>query len=130
VRRVLVEQQRRIADVHCRLVSEGRDQGSVVFPDASLRFFLEANVDVRVERRAAELVGKGQRVDQRRVLDDLTQRDLLDASRSEGPLIRPERAVTIDTSSRSAEEVIDLMERIARARLAQELGEGTEGRRD
>ena len=117
VRTVLVQQQRRTAQRHPRLVSEGRDQGSVVFPDASLRFYLDADVRVRAKRRVAQLAAAGKTVDSHRVEHDIQERDRLDASRPDGPLIRPEGAIIIDTGDLSAEKVVDRMESIARERL-------------
>lgn len=117
VRAVLVDRQRRIAREHPRLVTEGRDQGSVVFPDASLRFYLDADESVRAERRAQQLGSSGQPVDRQRVIDDIRRRDALDAARRDGPLIRPEGAIDIDTGLRSADAVVRLMESIARERL-------------
>ena len=118
VRRVMVDQQRDIARRHPRLVTEGRDQGSVVFPDAPVRFFLHADVSVRARRRVAQLVEAGQAdVDEQRVIRDIQQRDELDATRTDGPLIRPEGAVDIDTGVRSVEEVVTVMEDIAREQL-------------
>lgn len=117
LRKVLVQQQRRTAQRHPRLVSEGRDQGSVVFPDASLRFYLDADVKVRANRRIAQLVAAGKNVDQQRIVHDIQERDRLDASRPDGPLIRPKGALIIDTGDLSAEEVVEQMESIARERL-------------
>jgi cytidylate kinase len=117
LRRVLVQQQRRIAQRHPRLVSEGRDQGSVVFPDASLKFYLDADVAVRANRRAAQLAAAGKPIDRLRVEHDIQERDRLDASRPEGPLVRPPGSVNIDTGQRTAEEVVSEMESIARREL-------------
>ena len=117
LRRVLVDQQRRIATRHPRLVTEGRDQGSVVFPDAAMRFYLHADVQVRADRRMAQLVASGKSVDEDRVRRDILERDRLDASRRDGPLIKPEGAVEIDTGSRSAIEVVDQMESVVRDAL-------------
>src|SRR4029434_977276 len=93
VRQWLVDAQRRIAAQHPRLVSEGRDQGSVVFPDAPLRFYLTADAAVRAERRMAQLSAAGKRVDRARVVRDIEERDHLDRTRPEGPLIRPKGAM-------------------------------------
>lgn len=121
LRRVLVNQQRSIASRHRRLVSEGRDQGSVVFPDAPVRFFFVADDEVRAERRVAQLAEAGKPVDRGRVLSDIRQRDSLDSSRAEAPLVCPQGALVIDTSHRSATEVVDELERIVRNRLGSEL---------
>ena len=119
VRQVLVTQQRRIAEQHPRLVTEGRDQGSVVFPDAAVRFYIDAHPDERARRREAQLAEAGRAVDRERVRRDITERDRLDAARAEGPLIRPQGAVLIDTSTKSVSQVVDEMEAIVRDRLAQ-----------
>jgi len=110
VRRVLVEQQRAIAAAHPRLVSEGRDQGSVVFPDAPVHFFLEADVTVRAGRRAEQLASSGEPVDRQRVVEDIKSRDRLDASRRDGPLMKPDDAIVVDTTRKSVQEVVDAME--------------------
>jgi cytidylate kinase len=117
LRRVLVQQQRKIAQRHPRLVSEGRDQGSVVFPDAALRFYLHADVKIRADRRVAQLAAAGKVVDEARVVRDIQERDRLDASRRDGPLVRPQGAIDIDTSNRTVSEVVDTIESIARERL-------------
>lgn len=114
VRQVLVQQQRRIAREHPRLVTEGRDQGSIVFPDAQVRFFLEADPEVRAQRRIQQLRAAGKTVDERQVIEDITRRDELDASRADAPLIRPEGATTISTSHRTVEQVVDAMEQHVR----------------
>lgn len=117
VRSVLVQQQREIAQQHPRLVTEGRDQGSIVFPEASVRFFLHANVEVRARRRQAQLAQAGKRIDPERIVRDIQQRDLLDASRTDGPLVRPRGAIDIDTGHRTIDEVVGAMEAIVRTEL-------------
>jgi cytidylate kinase len=117
VRSVLVKAQRRIGERHPRLVSEGRDQGSVVFPGAPLRFFLTADVAVRTERRLAQLAAAGKSIDPQRVRRDIEERDHLDRTRSDGPLIRPDNAIDINTGEGDAHHVVSLMESIARQRL-------------
>ncbi len=117
VRDVMVKQQRIIAQKHPRLVSEGRDQGSIVFPEACVRFFLHADVMVRADRRLAQMAKAGKTVDQQRIIDDIERRDLLDSTRTDGPLIRPEGAIDIDTSHRTINEVVDVMEAIVRERF-------------
>ena len=114
VRDVMVQQQRLIASRHPRLVSEGRDQGSIVFPEACVRFFLHADVMVRADRRLAQLAKAGKDVDQQRVINDIEKRDLLDSTRSDGPLIRPQGAVDIDTSHRGIDQVVQSMEQVVR----------------
>ncbi len=120
VRDVLVEQQRRIAQEHPRLVTEGRDQGSVVFPDAPIRFYLDADVKVRAGRRVAQMQAAGKtEVDADHIYRDLLERDRIDSTRRDGPLTRPREAIMIETDHRSAEQVVDAMEQAVRERLAQ-----------
>ncbi len=119
VRQVLVEAQRRIAQQHPRLVSEGRDQGSVVFPDAPVRFFLTADAGVRADRRMAQLETSGKPVDRARVIRDIHERDLLDRTRPDGPLIRPPGAIDINTGDGDADYVVSRMEQVAREQLPQ-----------
>lgn len=109
IREVLVRQQRRIASEHPQLVTEGRDQGSVVFPDALIHFYLHADPDVRARRRVDQLAGQGTRVELQEIIADIERRDRIDSTRSVGPLVRPDGAVDIDSSSKSIDEVVDAM---------------------
>jgi cytidylate kinase len=118
VRAILVGEQRRVADEHPRLVTEGRDQGSVVFPDAPLRFFLDADAAVRARRRLAQLAESGTHVEESAVVNDIRERDRIDSTRADGPLTRPKGAIEIDTSDLSIEQVVDRLESIAREELA------------
>ena len=117
VRRVLVEQQRRIGREHPRLVSEGRDQGSVVFPDAQVKFYIDASAPVRAQRRALQLQQAGQHVEAGDILEQIVQRDHRDATRCDGPLICPHDADRIDTTAMSLDEVVDELERRVRQRV-------------
>lgn len=117
LRRVLVELQREIAREHPRLVTEGRDQGSAVFPDASLRLYLDADVSVRAGRRVAQLREAGLAIDPQRVARDIIERDRLDSQRRDGPLVRPRGAIELDTSDLRADEVVERLEQIARQHL-------------
>jgi cytidylate kinase len=102
VRRLLVSHQRNWVARHGgRAVVEGRDIGSVVFPEATLKIFLDARPEVRAGRRAVETGD-----DQRRVFEDLIRRDRLDSTRSASPLIVHEDAVVIDTSDLDFDEVV------------------------
>ncbi|MHC4141511.1 MAG: (d)CMP kinase [Planctomycetota bacterium] len=117
LRSVLVEQQRRIAADHPRLVTEGRDQGSVVFPDAGARFYLDADIEVRADRRARQLIAAGMDVDHEQIVHGIIERDRIDSSRSDGPLIRPQGAIAVDTSELTAEQVVDELEGLSRERF-------------
>ncbi|MFE6871350.1 (d)CMP kinase [Kitasatospora sp. NPDC057692] len=109
VRARLVELQRGCAAVAARgIVAEGRDMGSVVFPDATVKIFLTASETARAERRAAELRAKG--VDEAIITAmaaDLARRDAADSSRATAPLAQAADAVLVDTSALSLEQVID-----------------------
>jgi len=102
VRRLMVELQRAWADRHDRrAVIEGRDIGSVVFPAAALKIYLDASPEVRARRRALD-----DGADPRAVLADQTRRDRLDSTRRASPLTVPEGAVVIDTSDLTFDEVV------------------------
>jgi cytidylate kinase len=102
VREALVELQRRWVGEHGGGVVEGRDIGSVVFPDATLKVFLDASPEVRARRRALET---GESFDE--VLVDLNRRDGLDSSRATSPLRIPKEAIVVDTSDLSLEAVVE-----------------------
>lgn len=114
----MVRKQRIIAGQHPRLVSEGRDQGSVVFPGACVKFYLDAAPAVRAARRAAQLRADGRDADLDALLADILARDESDSSRTDGPLVCPEGAVVIDTSPLTREEVIQRLEDEVRVRIA------------
>lgn len=119
VRGVLVEQQSRIGKEKPNLVSEGRDQGSVVFPEARYKFFLTADVSIRAKRRFEQLVRKGKPADEQVVLQELIQRDHQDTSSEVGRLVVPADAHIIDTTDiHSIEEVVEKMYRIIQEREA------------
>ena len=102
VRRLMVKLQRAWADRHDRrAVVEGRDIGSVVFPAAALKIYLDASPEVRARRRALD-----DGADPRAVLADQTRRDRLDSTRRASPLTVPEGAVVIDTSDLTFDEVV------------------------
>jgi len=105
-------------------VSEGRDQGSVVFPDAAVRFYLDAPANVRASRRAAEYAAKGRPIDEEAVRADIDRRDRIDTSRLEAPLTCPEGAIVIDTSQFDVREVVDELERHVRRLLPDLPGPG------
>jgi CMP/dCMP kinase len=120
VRDVLVESQRRIGREHQRLVTEGRDQGSVVFPGARVKFYLDASPRVRARRRAQQLVEAGKPADEEEILRQILKRDHRDSNRPDGPLICPDDAERIDTSDMSLDEAIDLLESHVRERAGDE----------
>ena len=105
VREVLVELQRRIGRELGDFVTEGRDQGTVVFPDADVKFYLEASPDERARRRREELSQRGQKADHDEVLRAILARDESDAARSVGPLRVPDGAIRVDTTGKTIEEM-------------------------
>ncbi len=91
------------------LVADGRDMGSVVFPDAELKIFLEASLEERAKRRYLQLKAKGKHVSLDAVRAELEQRDRQDRQRPIAPLIAPRGAITIDTTHLSIQEVLQLI---------------------
>src|SRR5690606_19897840 len=91
---------------HPNLVTEGRDQGSVVFPQADLKFYLDASPHERAHRRVQQLRDRGEHPDPVQILADIMARDQRDRERKMGPLIRPENAIEIDTTTLTQEQVI------------------------
>lgn len=116
VRDVLVKRQQEIGEAHPRLVTEGRDQGSVVFPDAQVKFYLDATPAVRARRRAEQLREAGHHADYEQIRRAIVQRDEKDSTRKDGPLICPDDAQRIDTSGMSLDEVLGLLESRVRER--------------
>ncbi|HEX7128071.1 MAG TPA: (d)CMP kinase [Thermodesulfobacteriota bacterium] len=108
VRRSLVAQQRRLGQAG-DVVLDGRDIGTVVFPDAEVKFFLTAPFEVRVARRAAELAEQGNVVDRVWLAGDMATRDERDRTRAHSPLVRAPDAILLDTGPLSIDEVVDLM---------------------
>jgi cytidylate kinase len=115
VRRFLAGEQQTAAAGR-DMVCEGRDQGTFVFPDAVCKFFLVADARVRAERRAAELVEKGQRVTVDAVLADQDARDRRDAQRDLAPMRPAHDAIVLDTTHLTTDQVVEKLEQIVRAR--------------
>jgi cytidylate kinase len=93
-------------------VLEGRDTGSVVWPEAEVKFYLDADLDTRARRRRAELAARGLGVDLETVRADIAQRDRQDAERALAPLMKPEGAVVVDTTGQGIAEVVDTLLRV------------------
>lgn len=91
------------------LVAEGRDMGSVVFPDAALKIFLTASVEARGERRYKQLIGKGMAASMDDLLRDLHERDARDSQRTVAPLKRSDDAVLLDTSGMTVQQAVDFV---------------------
>jgi len=115
VRKVLVAEQRR-AGQNGGVVMEGRDIGSVVFPDAELKIFLSASPEVRAERRWREHQQKGEAIDLARTLEEIHERDRRDQERTSSPLVRAKDAVVVDSTAMEPEEVARLVVMLANSR--------------
>ncbi len=115
VRTVLVAEQRRAA-AGGGVVMEGRDIGTVVFPDADLKIFLDASVEVRAERRRLQHAQKGEAIEFSEVLEQVRQRDKRDRERAVSPLIRAHDSVYVDNTAMSPEETARLIVFLARER--------------
>jgi len=91
------------------VVMDGRDIGSVVFPDAELKIFMTASAETRAKRRFLELTEKGQQISYLDVFDNIKQRDQLDTSRVDSPLIQTKDAKLLDNSELSMNEQFNLV---------------------
>ncbi len=116
VRERMVELQRKFARGK-NLVAEGRDMGSVVFPEAELKIFLKSDPIIRAERRAAEFAAQGKDQEAEKVLKDLKRRDSLDSGREISPLIQTEDAQVLDNTHMSIPEQIDAVVKLASERM-------------
>ncbi len=118
VRRLLIARQREISRQLGTLVTEGRDQGTAAFPGADIKFFLDADIDTRVQRRLHDLLADGEDVTLEQVLANLDERDRTDSQRPVAPLAVPDGAIRIDTSNLPLGEVLDrIVEHLRRAGL-------------
>lgn len=109
LREKLVQMQRDFADKHEKIVTEGRDQGTVAFADADIKFFLVAHPAERAKRRAAELEQKGWQVDIEQLQQEIEQRDASDQARQVGPLVRAEDAIEVDSTELTVGEVVEML---------------------
>lgn len=119
VRQALAELQRQAAE-GTNIVTEGRDQGTFVFPNAQCKFFLTADAEVRARRRQQELEQQGTRVSLEELVALIQDRDHRDANRTVAPLKPAHDAVQIDTSNTSIEEVLDQLEKNVHDKTATE----------
>ena len=106
VRAFLVAQQQKMGDAK-GIVMDGRDIGTVVFPNAELKLFLTASPEVRAQRRFDELVAKGEKPDFEEVLADINERDYRDTHRAESPLRQAEDAIVVDNSNLTPDEQME-----------------------
>lgn len=115
VREAMVDQQRRMGDIGGVLM-DGRDIGTVVFPNAQLKVFLTATVEERALRRYRELVAKGEQVDLLQLQKDIAFRDKQDSEREISPLRQAEDAIYLDTSAMTIEEVVATIKKMVEER--------------
>ncbi len=115
VREHLVALQRQAAH-QLDIVTEGRDQGTVVFPHAECKIFLVASAEERARRRVRDLEARGEKLSLEEVLADQNRRDARDAERDVGPLVAADDATIVDSDGMSHDEVVDYLEELVRAR--------------
>ena len=116
VRSFLLDTQRGLAESQ-NILMDGRDIGTVVLPNATVKIFLTATAEARAERRARELAEKGQPADLATVLADIRQRDYQDSHRAVAPLKQAEDAILVDTSDIGLQESFDLLKRTILAHI-------------
>lgn len=115
VRQALLARQKAFREAP-GLVADGRDMGTVVFPDAQLKIFLTASPEIRAERRYRQLLEKGETANLAGLLDEITARDERDMNRSIAPLRPAEDAILIDSSHMSIDKVLETVQQEARKR--------------
>jgi cytidylate kinase len=104
-RKFMVDRQRELGE-RGNVVMDGRDIGSVVFPKAEIKFFLEASIDVRTARRFTELKEKGEVVSYKEVYDNLSKRDEIDSTRLDSPLVKPTNAIVLSSQESTSENLL------------------------
>ncbi|MBN8601595.1 MAG: (d)CMP kinase [Planctomycetes bacterium] len=116
LRLVLIDWQKEFANGR-NIVTEGRDQGSVVFTNAECKIFLTASPEIRARRRTDELIAKGQQADYTQILQDQIERDQLDANRPFGALRPAEDSVVVQSDNLPIEAVLELLLQIAHSKM-------------
>lgn len=120
VRHAMVAQQRRMGKKK-GVVMDGRDIGTVVFPDAELKIFMTADPIIRANRRQIELAERGDLVDFEEIIENIRKRDLIDTTRKESPLKKADDAVEVDTSYMTLDEQVDVVCILADEALSKKL---------
>ncbi len=116
VRDAMVKLQQEVGRVRPNLVTEGRDQGTVVFPGAKLKVYLDATAEERARRRKLQLEAKGEQVDYEQLLQQIRERDARDSGRAVAPLKPAPGAVVIDTTTLTQQQVTEKIVELARER--------------
>ena len=117
VRDVMKAHQRRFADENGRIVAEGRDMGTAVFPLAALKVFLKADVSERVRRRVEEMRRKDPHLDPEDVRKALVERDRIDEGRAVDPLVKAPDAVVVETTGVTPDKVLEAVMALVRSRI-------------
>ena len=107
IRDLIKDTQRSFYDPNVGLIADGRDMGSVVFPEAEIKIYLDASIEERAKRRQIQLKEKGMEVNMRNLISSLEDRDLKDKNRDVSPLLIPEGAKVIDSTNLSIDEVVN-----------------------
>lgn len=118
VRKKLVEQQQEMG-LEKGLVMDGRDIGTIVFPEAELKLFMTASPEKRATRRYKELLDKGHKVNYEEVLENVQQRDLIDSTREDSPLVKADDAVEFDNSDMGLKEQFERVYNLALLKISQ-----------
>lgn len=116
VRQFMVKMQREIGLAVKNAVIEGRDTGTVIFPDADIKIFMTASPEIRAKRRVEQLKEKGFVVDYNHILEKIKERDRMDYEREESPLRPTQDYIIIDTTSKTIEEVITYIKEIIKSK--------------
>ena len=107
IRDLIKDTQRSFYNPNTGLIADGRDMGSVVFPEAKIKIYLDASIEERAKRRQIQLKEKGMEVNMRNLISSLEDRDLKDKNRDVSPLLIPEGAKVIDSTNLSIDEVVN-----------------------
>ncbi|NOR18108.1 (d)CMP kinase [candidate division WOR-3 bacterium] len=116
IREWMVQKQREVA-VSKNVICEGRDIGTVVFPDAQVKIYMQADLKIRAQRRQKELDEKNIEADFNKVVENLKFRDKYDSNRVHSPLKKAEDAIILDTTDITIEQEVDFVEKIVREKL-------------
>ncbi len=116
VRRFLVKQQQQLGKERS-IIMDGRDIGTVVFPDAELKLFITADPQIRAQRRFAELIEKGKETTIEEVLANLEKRDYIDSHREDSPLMKADDAIEIDNSHMTHDEQLYLILNLVKEKM-------------
>lgn len=117
VRAKLVEQQQKMGSAK-GVVMDGRDIGTVVFPNAELKIFMTASAEERAKRRYKELVDRGDKVQYKAVLANVMERDMIDTTRKDSPLLKAEDAIEIDNTETTVDDQFHTILQLAKDRIA------------